>query len=98
MVNSWLDIMNSYTPSESIPTKKPYGINLEMQDDILNKMTATIGEMNCIGKKTQQVFQKGIVITRRSIQGLFHSLKQEFQMSYIITHRPNQDCLQNFLR
>lgn len=29
VVSNWFDIMNSYTPSETLCTKKPYGLNLE---------------------------------------------------------------------
>ncbi|KAL5239126.1 hypothetical protein ACI65C_006536 [Semiaphis heraclei] len=36
-ISNWFDIMNSYTPSETLCTKKPYGLNLEDQNNCLEK-------------------------------------------------------------
>lgn len=96
LVNNWFDIFNSYTPSASIPTKKPYGVNLETQDEILNAMLHTIKTMRCRGKNNLQVFQKAIIMSIKSLQGLYASVVEDYDVKYILTHRLNQDCLENF--
>jgi archaellum component FlaC len=96
LVNNWFDVMNSYALSTSIPTKKPYGIDLQNQNEVLEKMFFTISNMKCIGKKNQQVFQKCILMSIESLRGLFTQMKAEYDVNYILTHRLNQDCLENF--
>ncbi|KAB0805345.1 hypothetical protein PPYR_02315 [Photinus pyralis] len=96
LVNNWFDVLNSYTSTASLPTKKPYGLELEMQHKCLNEMEETIEGMRCVGKNALQVFQKGILITSKSLQCLFTDLKERHGISYLLTHRLNQDCLENF--
>lgn len=96
LVNNWFDIMNSYAPSCSIPTKKPYGNRLEEQKETLMNMMSTVGKMLCVGKRGLQVFQKGIIMSIKSLMGLFSAMVQEYDIKYILTHRLNQDCLENF--
>lgn len=96
LINNWFDIMNSYSPSSSVPTKRPYGTNLVSQDEVLQDMMVTIGGMLCVGKKSMQMFQRGILMSTKSIQGLFAYVKKEYAAQYILTHRLNQDCLENF--
>jgi len=96
VVSNWFDIMNSYTPSETLCTKKPYGLNLEDQNNCLDKMYKIIYSMRCAGKNTLQTFQKGIFISIKSTQLLFEDLKEKYNISYILTHRLNQDSLESF--
>ena len=62
LVNNWFDIMNSYTPSAVVPTKRPFGLNMIQQNATLEDMKATISHMTCCGKKSLQTFQRGIVM------------------------------------
>lgn len=95
LVNTWFDIMNSYTPITNIPSKKPYGLNIDFQNKALNDMLMTISGKLCVGKTTMQVFQKGIIISTKSLMSLFEELKRKLDIKYILTHRLNQDCLEN---
>lgn len=45
--------------------------------------------------KVLQVFEKGILMSTASLQNLYLDLKNEFNIDFIITHRLNQDCLEN---
>lgn len=95
-INDWFDIMNSYVPHGSIPNKEPYGRNLEMQSAFLDKMKKTISTMRCISKNSPQIFQKGFILSISSLQDLFLDLREKYNIEYILTHRLNQDCLENF--
>lgn len=95
LVSNWFDILISYTARETLCTKKPYGLNFEKQNEVLNSMTETVGSMLCVGKSTLQIFQKGILITTKSLQELFNMLIEDFDIKYLITSRLNQDGLEN---
>ncbi|KAL5245876.1 hypothetical protein ACI65C_013284 [Semiaphis heraclei] len=95
-ISYWFDIMNSYTPSETLCTKKPYGLNLEDQNNCLEKVYKLINSMRCQGKNVLQTFQKGILISIKSTQELFKHLNKKNNISYILTNRLNQDSLESF--
>lgn len=96
LVNKWFDIMNSYIPRKyGEPFQKPYGHDLEKQDLILEDMKNVMATMRCNGKKTQQLFQKGCIISITSLQELYKELRNTYGIEYILTHRLNQDCLEN---
>jgi hypothetical protein len=94
LVNNWFHIFNAYTPSGTVPTKKSYGLDLSNQNSILNEMKNTIGSMLCIGKRTLQIFQKGILISINSLLNLYKDMVDSLNVTYIYTHRLNQDCLE----
>lgn len=96
LVNNWFDIMNSFSLTTPIPSKKPYGTNLHQQNDILQEMLSVVSGMKCIGKNTLQVFQKGMIMSIKSLRGLYAFLEEELNVKYILTHRLNQDCLEKF--
>lgn len=95
LVNNWFDIMNSYTPSASVITKQPYGKHFERQNELLDTIKTTFLTMRAITKNALQIFQKGAIISITSLQNLYKDLKEQYGISYILTHRLNQDCLEN---
>ncbi|KAJ3655018.1 hypothetical protein Zmor_014164 [Zophobas morio] len=97
IVNLWFDIFNSYTSTANIPTKSAYGTHLQEQDESLDKMYNTTKNMRALGKNTLQTFQKGILMSIKSLKQLFLELKSTYgSLKYICTHKLNQDCLENF--
>lgn len=96
IMNTWFDIFNSYTEKGTVPTKNAYGVNLEIQITHLDKVSKIISEMRPIGKNAMQTFQKGIIMSIKSLQLLFHDMKTDFSIRYICTHKLNQDSLENF--
>lgn len=95
-VNYWFDIFNSYTPRGSVPTKTAFGLDEINQTSHLGKMINTVSKLRPIGKGFMQIFQKGMLISMHSLLGLFSQLKTNLNISYICTHRLNQDSLENF--
>ncbi|KAJ4440540.1 hypothetical protein ANN_08681 [Periplaneta americana] len=95
IVNNWFDLMNSYSPAHSkVPSKNAYGLKLEEQDNILKNMCDTINSMTCRGKRVKQVFQTAILVPISSLKYLLLDV-QKLGMTYILTHRLNQDSLEN---
>lgn len=95
LVNDWFDIMNSRVSSSDSPYKKLY-TNSDIQLSKLDEVYQYFDTMVPIGKKSQQVFQKGILISILSIKMLFHEMNERYGMTHIITTRINQDALENF--
>lgn len=51
LVNDWFDLVNVSHPNNNLtPYKQPYGINIEEQNLLLDKMYDTFLKMRCIGK------------------------------------------------
>lgn len=64
-------------------------------------MYNTINTMKCYNKNQQlqnahQVFQKGIMMPINSVKALRNQMDEKFGCKYLLTHRVNQDCLENF--
>lgn len=59
-------------------------------------MTETISTMRAEGKNSLQVFQKGILMSIKSLKLLYNDMKDKYNIQYILTHKLNQDSLENF--
>jgi hypothetical protein len=47
-------------------------------------------------RKSRIQFQNGILISINSIKGLYKDMKEKYNLSFILTHRLNQDLLENY--
>ena len=74
------------------------GLKEELQMGILHDMETIVSAMYFIDKKTgglvQKPFQKGLVVSIRSVVDLYNELKSE-GLTYLLTTRVNQDVLEN---
>jgi hypothetical protein len=95
-VSTWFSIMNSYSVTHSEHVRKPYGIFLENQNNSLNGIYETFKSMKCHGKNVLQTFQKALLMSVKSLQQLFIEMRAKYDCKYILTHRVNQNCIENF--
>lgn len=96
LTNKWFDIMNSYLPRKyGEAFQKAYGQDLGKQNEILHEMLNVMTTMRCCGKQSLQLFQKGCAISILSLQNLYEDVRVNYDRQYILTHRINQDCLEN---
>lgn len=97
-VNKWFDVHNSKSKYGLHPGVNSYGQDLETQESILLLMSAYIENMQVGSRKALMPFQKGILVSNRSLRGLFHYLQKKYpeECQYIITRRIQQDILENF--
>ena len=100
-INSWFDIFNSRKKiHKSNEFGDAYGVNKEKQDELLKNFYDTIKSLRVLEKGTNTPhkgllpWQKGILIGINSLMPLFESLKQEFDITYLLTSRINQDALE----
>lgn len=101
LFNDWFDILNCQSKFENRKGIKTYGVELEQQDAVLNKMSEVISSMRSPKRSTMFPFQKGILLSTESLRQLLRYVKDkyftdEYNIQYIITRRLNQDILENF--
>lgn len=91
LFNDWFDIHNSILKYGHCNTSHAYGINLEQQNKIIDSMNDYIKEMR-VGKRSALLqFQKGILISNKSLVEMFLYVQEH----YLFTRRLNQDILEN---
>ncbi|KAK3924472.1 Transposable element P transposase [Frankliniella fusca] len=95
IINGWFDVFNSYTLYD-VPLKSAYGTHLDAQEKCLDDMSYLMSSMKCVGKTCLQVFQKAILMSISSLRLLRMEMKTKFNKPFILTHRLNQDVLENF--
>lgn len=83
-----------HTLCKQIYKKKPYA-NTSEQNNILDQIVSTVRIMICTGKTVMQTFQKGICISTTAVKHLFQDLKNKYGIKYLLTHRLNEDVLEN---
>lgn len=98
LVDQWFDLLNTYKINKfSVPWKSAYGLQLDQQNELLDKVNNVFRTMRCCNKNQLQIFQKGVLITNSSIKALLEDLKKRLPgIEYLLTHKVNQDCLENF--
>lgn len=99
LVNDWFDVFNCKVPTiDSRKRMSAYGLQLDTQNKILEDMKSNITKMRVITKKGVKKnllpFQKGIIMSIRSLKMLFKDMQAEYKISYLITNRLNQDILE----
>lgn len=95
LVNNWFDLCNvSHSNNHSTPFTAPYGLYLDDQDSLLDKMYNTFLFMRCNGKYSLQIFQKAVLM---HINGLKLLLKivRNHGLKYILSSKVNQDAIEN---
>lgn len=95
LINNWFDLMNVCHPNDTrTPFTTPYGLLLEEQDSLLNKIYETFMLLRCNGKVGLQIFQKAILMHVNGTKALLKILKQK-DLKYLLTTQINQDALEN---
>ncbi|CAI6357563.1 unnamed protein product [Macrosiphum euphorbiae] len=92
LINDWFDLMNTQQKYDNHVAS--YGLNENEQNELLSKMNNFILQMRVYGKNVLLPFQKGIIVTNKSVQNLLEDLK-DFGLSYIMTRKLNQDMVEN---
>jgi hypothetical protein len=66
------------------------------QNITLDEMTSVMTDLRSIKRSSLLPFQKGFIISNKSLKGLYMYLHENFNLEYIITRKLNQDILENF--
>lgn len=97
LADKWFDLFNSRVPLDREKSSRHgYGKNLEKQNETLTQMIQTIQKMRVRGKNFLYQFQKGIIMSSKSLNKLYEMLNEKYNVTYLLTYRLNQDCLEHF--
>ena len=95
MFDQWFDIFNSRTPCNKKKMACGYGIHLEEQNAVLEKVFSCVQTMRQKGRRSLLPFQKGMLISIRALQGLHQDLSKNHEVKFVLTARLNQDSVEN---
>ena len=91
------DVFNSRTKYSKKFLECGFGVHLEEQAAVIQKMIRTVHQMCRVGRKSGNIhFQKGIEISSKSLLSLYNDLSTKRNVEFILTSHLNQDCLENF--
>lgn len=99
LVDEWFDIMNSSAKYGDVPSRNAFGTDLENnQINILHKMSDMMETMRVQNSRPKGLypFQKGIILSCKSLVRLLERLNAMYNLEFIITQRLNQDSLEHF--
>ena len=100
ITNDWFDLFNSRRKHGKTIESYAYGVDLERQNELLNRMSFFIKNVKVGKHKALLPFQKEILLNNKSLQTLFTYLQENdttdaFNNQYILTNTLNQDVLEN---
>lgn len=98
IINDWFDIFNSKTShKDSRPLSKAYGLSLSQQNEVLKSMNEIVEKFFPVRKNSNLLpFQRGILQNNNGLPQLLKHVQEHYNMSYILSSKLNQDCLENF--
>ena len=95
-IDSFFDVFNSRVTVADKTLRSPYGRHLEEQNIALNKMYDYVKNATVVGKETRSFpFLNGVLISIKALQALLPYVSMHYGLSYVLTHRLNQDVLEN---
>ena len=99
LINSLFDIFNSRIPKDG--NNSAFGLDFNKQICLLNQGIQVFQSFRGLTKsnatrKTLIWFQKGFLVSIRSLIDLYTILKKDYSVTYILTSRLNQDALEKF--
>ena len=91
------DTFNSRHVSDSKLHRSAFGLDraIEAQYSCLLRFTQVMRDARVVGNRSMLPFQKGFVMSSTALRGLFSAVKREHGLSYLLTSRLNQDCIEN---
>ena len=76
--NDWFDVLNSEMKFRNMPQKCAFGVELKEQDEIIDKMSNLMKNSTVGNHKSLLPFQKGIILTNKSLKDLLKYLKGKY--------------------
>jgi len=100
LVNNWFDLLNTQSKYGRHSGLCSYGVYLECQDDILDRMSEFVFKIRVCEKKSFMPFQRGILLVNNSLKELLLYVKEKYKCENFVPEYINrqlyQDILENF--
>ena len=92
------DVLNGIHPGDRKPLRRGYqGSEEQDQEQVLDEATQELAVMRFGASSVLYPFQKGLLVTIRSVRGLLEDLREQLgPNTYILTRRLTQDRLEGF--
>lgn len=98
MADEWFDVFNSKTKDrDSKKSRHAFGLYLEHQKAVVNNMINTVKAMKVCGKQYLFPFQKGMVISCKSLLALYAFLNEKFKSEVCADIQIKSGCFGAFL-
>ncbi len=95
-LNNWFDVMNASCMLSPKKLACGYGIHLEVQEHVLDKMEKLFKSPVTCRRMTRLPFENGILLSSKSTKSLFAYHKDMYSsFSFLLTSHLNQDLLGN---
>lgn len=94
--DSWFDLFNSKVPADEKSSRDAYERHLAFQKKILDTIITTTYTMREGNTDHFYQFQKGLIITSKSLSEFYEISHEKYNISHLFTYRLNQDCLEHF--
>lgn len=97
LINDWFDIMDSRMRLGNKNLNCALGIKFDQQREILGQVIETIQNLQVKDSKSKlpKPWQKGMILSTKSVLGLFEDLQRNENVRFIFTSRLNQDLVEN---
>ena len=90
------DVLNGIHPGDRKPLRRGYQ-GSEEQEQVLDEASRELAVMRFGASSVLYPFQKGLLVTIRSVRGLLEDLREQLGTNtYILTRRLTQDRLEGF--
>ena len=98
LVDQAFDTFNSRHVSDGKLHRSAFGLahTIEDQYSCLLKFTKVMRDARVVGSNSMLPFQKGFVMSSTALRGLYSAVQRHHGLSYLLTSRLNQDCVENF--
>ncbi len=96
LINDWFDVLNSRTKFNTNKLSCGFGVHFNEQSEIIRNMIHSAETFKCDSNRKVFPFQKGIIVSSKSLLSLFNELKEKRGVEFLLTSHLNQDCLENF--
>ncbi len=93
-VNNWFDVMNANKVKDKKKLACGFGIHYEDQLHALDKMEDMVNSMKISGASSLLPFQKGILMSIKSVKDLLAEMKS-LGLYFLLTTHVNQDSVEN---
>ncbi|KAF0297735.1 Transposable element P transposase [Amphibalanus amphitrite] len=97
LVDQAFDTFNSRHMSDGKLHRSAFGLAhaIEDQYSCLLKFTQVMRDSRVVGNRSMLSFQKGFVMSPTALRGLYSAVQRHHGISYLLTSRLNQDCVEN---
>lgn len=94
LVDTWFDLLNSRQLYDKKPSRSAFEAS-DRQKDVLQQMIHTISHLHVSSRRHLLMFQKGIIITSKSLLNLFDMVKVKYDFRFLCTRKLNQDVVEH---